>query len=188
MLEALPNPEPHPEYRWHTHEQCMFSIVAALTRNDYARRLWFCWTWEPESVASYPGRASQTRQPPTRGSMRPAPTRAPSPHARGCRPMRAGGATASPSSARASPRTALSRRGTASCCRGCAGPPGRRASADAAYGGPADQPHRKKSEGGLEASESTLQRGIRLMHAVYILLSIYELTHRTQNTHQVSFC
>ena len=54
MLEELPNPMPHPDYRWHTHEQCMFSIVSALMDNEYTRRLWFCWTWEPASVRELP--------------------------------------------------------------------------------------------------------------------------------------
>ena len=161
MLEALPNPEPHPEYRWHTHEQCMFSIVAALTRNDYARRLWFCWTWEPESVRELP-RPGQPDPAAADPRLNAACTHPGAIAARTWMPTNASrwGHCLAVECPRLAENCAEPQRNGFMLPCGCAGPPGRRASADAAYGGPADQPHRKKSEGGLEASESTLQRGI----------------------------
>jgi hypothetical protein len=51
-LEQEPDPRHlrHPEFRWHTHEQCLFSLVSALRGNSYKRNLWFCWTMERERV------------------------------------------------------------------------------------------------------------------------------------------
>ena len=39
MLAQEPDPRAtrHPKFRWHTHEQCLFSIVSALQHNDYRR-------------------------------------------------------------------------------------------------------------------------------------------------------
>ena len=37
------NPHPHPAFRWHTPEQCIFSVLAATSTRPYKRRLWFCW-------------------------------------------------------------------------------------------------------------------------------------------------
>ncbi|KAL1526344.1 hypothetical protein AB1Y20_015058 [Prymnesium parvum] len=52
MLEQEPDPvmTRHPEFRWHTHEQCLFSIVANLQQNVYARQLWFCWKLTEERL------------------------------------------------------------------------------------------------------------------------------------------
>ena len=56
MLAQEPDPRAtrHPDFRWHTHEQCLFSLVAALTHNDYRRQLWFCWTLERASARELP--------------------------------------------------------------------------------------------------------------------------------------
>ena len=50
VLEPLPNPQPHPEFRWHTPEQCMFAIASILNFNTFARRLRYCWTFEIDSM------------------------------------------------------------------------------------------------------------------------------------------
>ncbi len=52
VLEQLPDPPQtrHPHFRWHTHEQCLYSIVAATHANQYRRNLWYCWVFERERV------------------------------------------------------------------------------------------------------------------------------------------
>ena len=50
VMAELPNPEPHRDFRWHTHEQCLFSIVAATHHNTYRRNFSFCWTLEREQL------------------------------------------------------------------------------------------------------------------------------------------
>eukprot|EP00966_Prymnesium_polylepis_P219109 5070163-Prymnesium_polylepis.1 len=41
LMESQPDPEPHREFQWHTHEQCLYSILAAQRPRD-RRELLFC--------------------------------------------------------------------------------------------------------------------------------------------------
>lgn len=75
MLEETPDPVStrHPEFRWHTHEQCMFSLVSALEGNTYSRQLWFCWELRRSAVRELGGNRTALTAPcaaPTTKQMR----------------------------------------------------------------------------------------------------------------------
>ena len=55
LLEPEPNPEPHPEFQWHTPEQCLFSLLAAQRPEMYQRNLAFCYQFVPGSTRSVLG-------------------------------------------------------------------------------------------------------------------------------------
>ena len=41
LMESQPNPKPHPQFQWHTHEQCLYAILAAQRPRDRSE-LMFC--------------------------------------------------------------------------------------------------------------------------------------------------
>ena len=45
LLASLPDSKPHADFQWHTHEQCLYSIVAALRPRMHATRFKLCYSW-----------------------------------------------------------------------------------------------------------------------------------------------
>uniref|UniRef100_A0A7S0IYW6 Uncharacterized protein n=1 Tax=Calcidiscus leptoporus TaxID=127549 RepID=A0A7S0IYW6_9EUKA len=51
ITSPYPDPPPrHPNYRWHTYEQCVFTLLAAQRPAFYRRHLALCYTLETESA------------------------------------------------------------------------------------------------------------------------------------------
>lgn len=61
-IGPLPNPAPHPEFRWHTNEQCLFSLLMA-TGVPYKRQLWFCWRHRIRSARFLDGHRVPCKRP-----------------------------------------------------------------------------------------------------------------------------
>jgi hypothetical protein len=49
-LEPEPDPQPHPDFLWHTPEQCLFSILAAQQPDMYRRHISFCYNFLPSAT------------------------------------------------------------------------------------------------------------------------------------------